>query len=132
MSDPIPDAETTKLLPCPFCGGSASIDGTGYSGPADCYEVSVRCQNCDARGMPTTVDQSENEDEADAVANVVSAWNRRADLAAAEIARLRTVLREPTEAMVSAGAKAGDVGSYTSHLVFDAMIDAALAPSSRT
>jgi hypothetical protein len=34
--------------------------------------------------------------------------------------------------MVEAGAAAGDVGSYTAHVVFYAMINAALVPSSRT
>lgn len=38
-------------------------------------------------------------------------------------------LRQPTKAMVEAGAAAGDVGSYTAHVIFYAMINAALAPN---
>lgn len=72
---PMPD-----LLPCPFCGETAELDGVGYKGSADCYEVYVRCSGCSASTDGSLVDQSGNNDEAYAIEQAVAAWNRRADL----------------------------------------------------
>jgi hypothetical protein len=75
-------ADQTKLLPCPFCGSDAKIDGLGYAGPADCYEVLVRCAGCDAASASFVVDASEGDDESYAAGLAAAAWNCRADLPA--------------------------------------------------
>lgn len=71
----------TAISRCPFCGGAAALNGLGYCGPADCYDVQVECDDCGARSATLIVDQSlpnVAEQERDIAAEAVSAWNRRA------------------------------------------------------
>lgn len=67
---------TQALLPCPFCGGEAAIDGTRYGYPASHW---AKCSNC---GSCTT--------EYTNRASAARAWNTRATEAstAARIAAL--------------------------------------------
>jgi len=75
-NDPVMETEKATLKPCPFCGGEAEVHGTGYHGPADCYDVEVRCSVCDASGPEFIVDQ-DDDNEQSAVSDATSAWNRR-------------------------------------------------------
>ena len=60
------------LLPCPFCGGEAHIDGTTWR-PSDGEEVAwVVCKLCNAYGPTFPVKEA------------IAAWNRRAALATQE------------------------------------------------
>lgn len=80
MSNQKPETTATALKPCPFCGGAASLDDLGYCGPADCYDVVVVCDECDARGTTLFVDQHQpgaREFEAEVAAEAVAAWNKR-------------------------------------------------------
>lgn len=73
------DDETT-LLPCPFCGSDAHLSGLGYCGPADCYDVQVVCDRCDAQTATLIVDQSLPDvaaQEAQVSAKAAASWNRR-------------------------------------------------------
>lgn len=78
----MPTKKTTTFgfLPCPFCGGAASMRGLGYAGPADCYPVRVACDECEASGPEYVVDQAEGEglSEAEAARRASAAWNRNA------------------------------------------------------
>lgn len=72
--------EIAYLKPCPFCGGQARVSGLGYSGPADCYDVKVICDGCDAQTASFIVDQHSSDVgaiEAEVAAQAAAAWNRR-------------------------------------------------------
>ena len=56
-----------ELLPCPFCGGKAELQGN-----SGVYYV--ECAKCGA--MSTTVDEEQEESPCD---SAVAAWNRRAE-----------------------------------------------------
>ena len=78
-----PLGELEQLKPCPFCGSSVSIkekplwrDGHGYY---DCYDYFIECEECGCtirEARATTIYQSAEQ----AKANIIKAWNRRADL----------------------------------------------------
>ena len=55
-------AMTEKLLPCPFCGGEASVWDKSR------YDICVRCDSCDAQ-----VEWQTTKEKA------IAAWNRRSD-----------------------------------------------------
>lgn len=57
------DNRTTKLLPCPFCGGEATVERIGLNG---CYYVACNTTDC--------CDFGKSDTEAEAIA----AWNARA------------------------------------------------------
>jgi Lar family restriction alleviation protein len=78
----------SKLLPCPFCGGSARfVDGK------DDFEHTMRgvsCSNCPAEitYSPDAYPYDTEDDYTARDEGCVEAWNRRAD--AAELTRLRS------------------------------------------
>jgi len=82
MPTPKP-APMPELLPCPFCGGEATLSG--------CYEVEdrrrmvmqVRCYNCDIQveeGLPflTFIKMPPAQVEENIRPRVIKAWNQRA------------------------------------------------------
>lgn len=89
MSDNPAMTDTTKLLPCPFCGGKAELNTWGNDRDG-CHVAKVICDSCSA-----SADSFETQDQA------IAAWNRRAspspDLSA-ENARLREALEDIVEA----------------------------------
>lgn len=77
MTAPASPATCVRLLPCPFCGGEPILNDPGGSQSADCYDITIRCLDCDAevRGL---VDQDYCDDGgAEVQSEVVAAWNRR-------------------------------------------------------
>lgn len=77
MTAPASPATCVRLLPCPFCGGEPILNDPGGSQSADCYDITIRCLDCDAevRGL---VDQDYCDDGgAEVQSEVVTAWNRR-------------------------------------------------------
>ena len=73
-------SKETTLKPCPFCGSEAHISGLGYRGAADCYDVKVICDMCNAQTGALTVDQYSLDvvaTEGQAAAEVAAFWNRR-------------------------------------------------------
>lgn len=66
----------SDILPCPFCGETARLRGMPDS--ANCYEVQVQCDDCDAQGPPQIVEA--DDDAAERREAAISAWNGRADL----------------------------------------------------
>jgi Lar family restriction alleviation protein len=59
---------TDKLLPCPFCGGEASvgIDYLSYSDDNDYFFWRVICYKCEITGTKT-----------DSERTAIEAWNKR-------------------------------------------------------
>lgn len=49
MSSPL-DGNGVALEPCPFCGGEGVVVPVPTDMAADCTDVYVRCQACDAMG----------------------------------------------------------------------------------
>ncbi len=90
---------TERLRKCPFCGGDATIDVPHLPMLADCADVVVRCQNCDAQGQPVLFDQTvHGEDDLDALRQEAAEyWNKRATLETLtqEVERLRGLLIDP-------------------------------------
>lgn len=82
--------DTTKLLPCPFCGGKAELNTWGNDRDG-CHVAKVICDSCSA-----SADSFETQDQA------ITAWNRRAspspDLSA-ENARLGEALKQAQKAL---------------------------------
>ncbi len=78
VADQIPDS--AKLLPCPFCGGEASLTIPSEHVQADCADIYVSCDECEAEGQRFVVEmQGRTPDlwpyeRRDAIA----AWNTRA------------------------------------------------------
>lgn len=104
MSDPTPPEVAAKmaraeLKPCPHCGGEAHLQGVGYVGPADVYDVYVECSACYARGETMDVDLTENGDEDGAAEDAIRTWNTRARDASmvAEVERYRAVIAHAAE-----------------------------------
>jgi Lar family restriction alleviation protein len=56
-----------KLLPCPFCGGAATVGASEYYDGANTFYI--YCASCGVQQMTTKI----RTDEA------IAAWNRRAD-----------------------------------------------------
>lgn len=63
-----------ELKPCPFCGGIAMPLVRKQKGKK---QVSIKCQQCNARSGVVILDVW--EDSAPAVEDVAKYWNRRAD-----------------------------------------------------
>jgi Lar family restriction alleviation protein len=89
------EKRVSELLPCPFCGGKASVrhERDLY---LDRYQRHfVKCGSCGASGS----EKIANEDDAyGAIQSVLAGWNRRSQ----EPDGWRLVPVEPTEAMVRA------------------------------
>ncbi len=79
----------TKLLPCPFCGGTDATNVFEQVGAA-----TIRCPDCGAEGPIHLRD--------DAQEAATAHWNRRAALPA-QTGEWQLVPVEPTEAMIRAG-----------------------------
>ena len=58
---------TDKLLPCPFCGGEATISDGGYSGE----KFLARCRDLSCPAASGFIRKTHDE--------AIAAWNRRAD-----------------------------------------------------
>ena len=69
-SDTLAARGAPELLPCPFCGGEAHIDGTSWTTRDGKDQAWVTCKSCKTYGPSST--------------NAIAAWNRRAALAAHE------------------------------------------------
>lgn len=69
-----------ELKPCPFCGASASYDVTSDEGQQNEYDT-VGCSACPAE-MRIILHWA--DDDGKNKADLLSAWNRRADLAAVQ------------------------------------------------
>lgn len=88
-----------ELLPCPFCGGAASLSyytRSASNEPAGHY---VECDNCAAGGPTADVSSIVTDVRAEAI----TAWNTRTAAEAAsreEVERLRIALSELVEAYV--------------------------------
>ena len=63
-------AEQAVLLPCPFCGGKATV----CIGFAAFIDVEIHCDDCSMAGPNFDEQESVDENRAEAVA----AWNTRA------------------------------------------------------
>lgn len=68
--------EESRLLPCPFCGGSAEYDSRHYSGRTDHRNITicghaVYCASVDCIGCPSFSITYDTQDEA------IQAWNKR-------------------------------------------------------
>jgi Lar family restriction alleviation protein len=62
-----------KLLPCPFCGGEASV----HRGEHAFYDAKIRCAGCQAEGPIFDVDDGEANEAGQNEAESIAAWNRR-------------------------------------------------------
>ena len=62
MTDSQMDAP--ELLPCPFCGGAAHVDGTSWTTRDGKDQAWATCKKCGTYGPSST--------------NAIAAWNRRA------------------------------------------------------
>ncbi len=68
---------------CPFCGGSAKLQGN-YSEKHTCFYVYVQCRKCGARGTVQKDESAKNVKEATIVSMLaIEAWNNRAERQAA-------------------------------------------------
>jgi len=64
---------TEKLLPCPFCGGEASVHRCEHA----FYDAKIRCAGCQAEGPIFDVDDGEANEAGRNEAEAIAAWNRR-------------------------------------------------------
>lgn len=72
-----------ELKPCPFCGGNASYNVTSDEGQQNDYDT-VGCSACPAE-MRIILHWA--DDDGKNKADLLSAWNRRADLSAVQPAQ---------------------------------------------
>ena len=56
--------DAPELLPCPFCGGAAHVDGTSWTTRDGKDQAWATCKKCGTYGPSST--------------NAIAAWNRRA------------------------------------------------------
>lgn len=56
------------------------MDGLGYQGPADYYDVYVCCVVCDAHGPTQIVEHVNGDTDAEASSAAALTWNRRAGI----------------------------------------------------
>jgi Lar family restriction alleviation protein len=72
-------AREAELKPCPFCGGPADIITPSFPMAADCDDIFVKCEDCDAMGAQVLFDQDTHdaEDLEDLIDEAVTAWNTR-------------------------------------------------------
>jgi len=71
----------TKLLPCPFCGGTDLSIETNSVQPDDFHDAWVNCGECNADGRHAMTLEGWLPSKAEAKEEAVVAWNRRAALA---------------------------------------------------
>jgi hypothetical protein len=64
---------SVSLMPCPFCGGPATRDGTGSYDMGDESQF-ISCDNADCRVMPIVMQHQSEYGEWD----LADAWNTRA------------------------------------------------------
>ena len=72
--------EETELKPCPFCGGTATID-SNYAYNTKTYFLFGRCEDCGAKGKVYAVNESIIEDMPYSATNAyrlaMKSWNKR-------------------------------------------------------
>ena len=104
----------SELLPCPFCGGDAVLDGSSD-------DVRVRCETgCQAIGRAFYFDSDDDDAIKKAESDAVEAWNRRTpssdvsrltaerDALRAENERLRKALTEAIKSVAAWGSFANE------------------------
>lgn len=74
------DDAAVELSPCPFCGGDGILVPAPMHMIADCTDVYVRCQACDAIGPAVLYERDTAQD--DPHPEAIAAWNTRAPLPA--------------------------------------------------
>lgn len=75
-----------KVAACPFCGGNGILVPVPTEMQADCVDVYVRCEACDAMGPSVLFERGSGQDDPHPMA--VAAWNARAP--SPELLTLRT------------------------------------------
>lgn len=80
MTDDLARTDAPELLPCPFCGGEAHIDGTSWTTRDGKDQAWATCRKCGTYGPSST--------------DAVAAWNRRAPTALAASPEVQALLRE--------------------------------------
>lgn len=67
-------SETKELLPCPFCGGVASL----LIGEHNFHDAKVRCDDCSAEtGCYDKEDGDPDFHSRDNIIDTIAAWNTR-------------------------------------------------------
>ena len=104
--DEIERAMMDKLLPCPFCGGEATISDGGYSGE----KFLARCRELSCPAASGFIRKTHDE--------AIAAWNRRSD--AVPVVRGEWIYsRTQSEFAVSKCSACGKEQFSISHVVTD-------------